>query len=121
MLSAIQSAQILEHGGMPGIRDEGLLHSALARPQQKWNYEPESDIATLAAAYAFGIAKNHGFVDGNKRAAFMTAYTFLGLNGFDFDAPEMDVVATIESLAAGRVSEAELADWFRTENAIVPG
>ncbi len=113
MLSAIQSAQILEHGGMPGIRDEGLLKSALARPQQKWNYEPESDIAALAAAYAFGLAKNHGFVDGNKRAAFMTAYTFLGLNGFDFDASEIEIVTTIERLAAGRVSEAALADWFR--------
>jgi death-on-curing protein len=71
------------------------------------------DIAALAAAYTFGIAKNHGFVDGNKRAAFMTAYSFLGMNGKDFDATETDVVSTIEGVAAGRVTESELADWYR--------
>jgi death on curing protein len=98
---------------MPGVRDESLLDSALNRPQQKWNYDAETDVATLAAAYAFGVVKNHGFVDGNKRAAFMTAYSFLGLNGYDFDAPETDVVTTIEGVAAGEVSEAYLAKWFR--------
>ena len=98
---------------MPGVRDEGMLDSALKRPQQKLNYDADTDIATLAAAYAFGIAKNHGFVDGNKRVAFMTAYSFLGLNGYDFDAPETDVVTTIEGVAAGEVSEVKLAKWFR--------
>jgi len=113
ILAAIQSAQIVEHGGKPGVRDEGLIESALARPRQKWNYDATTDIATLAAACAFGIAKNHGFIDGNKRAAFMTAYSFLGLNGYDFDAAETEVVATIERLAAGAVTEARLAEWFR--------
>lgn len=94
------------------MRDEGMLESALSRPRQKWHYDAKTAISTLAAAYAFGIAKNHGFVDGNKRAAFMTAYSFLGLNGYEFDAPETEVVTTIERLAAGEVSEAKLADWF---------
>lgn len=97
---------------MPGVRDDGLLESALNRPRQKWHYDNEIDIAVLAAAYTFGIAKNHGFVDGNKRAAFMTAYSFLGMNGHEFDADETDVVATIERVAAGQVTEAELAVWY---------
>jgi len=98
---------------MPGVRDEGLLGSALNRPRQKWHYNPEIDISALAAAYTFGIAKNHGFVDGNKRAAFMTAYSFLGMNGHDFDAAETEVVTIIEWVAAGQLTEAELAEWFR--------
>ena len=98
---------------MPGVRDEGLLESALERPRQKWNYDKDVDIAALAAAYAFGVVKNHGFVDGNKRAAFMAAYSFLGINGHDFDADETEVVTTIEWAAAGRISESELAAWFR--------
>lgn len=112
-LAAIHSAQIREHGGGSGVRDEGLIESALARPRQKWNYDNAVDLATLAAAYAFGLTKNHGFVDGNKRVAFMAAYSFLGLNGYDFDAPEPDVVTTIERVAAGRLSEPKLAEWFR--------
>lgn len=95
------------------MRDEGLLESALSRPRQKWHYNANTDFATLAAAYAFGIARNHGFVDGDKRAAFMAAYSFLGMNGCDFDAAETDVVSTIERVAAGEVTETELADWFR--------
>ena len=95
-----------------------MLKSALSRPRQKWNYDANTDIAALAAAYAFGIAKNHGFVDGNKRAAFMTAYSFLGMNGYDFDVVETEVVTTIERLAAGEVSEAKLAEWFRKGLAI---
>lgn len=110
---ALQRAQIMEHGGAPGLRDEGLLESALARPQRKLDYEPESDLATLAAAYGFGLARNHAFVDGNKRVAFMAMYVFLGLNGRDFDAPEPEVVRTLERLAAGKVTERKLADWVR--------
>ena len=98
---------------MPGVRDEGMLDSALNRPRQKWNYDNEVDVAALAAAYTFGIAKNHGFVDGNKRASFMTAYAFLRINGHDFDADETEVVATIERVAAGQPSEAELGEWYR--------
>lgn len=111
-LAAIHSAQIREHGGTLGVRDENLIESALARPRQKWNYDGDTDVATPAAAYAFGLARNHGFIDGNKRAAFMAAYSFLGLNGYDFEAAEPDVVATIECVATGRLSEAKLAEWI---------
>ena len=114
MLDVLHDAQLREHGGAPGVRDEGALESALGRPQQKWAYAESPDLATLAAAYAFGLAKNHGYIDGNKRVAFMAAYVFLGLNGKDLDADEPEVVATIERLAAGRLPEAALADWFRT-------
>jgi death-on-curing protein len=113
MLDAMHQAQLREHGGTPGVRDEGLLESALARPRNKFAYAKRADIATLAAAYAFGLAKNHGFVDGNKRVAFVAAYVFLGLNGYDLDATEPDVVTTMEGVAAGRVREAALATWFR--------
>lgn len=113
MVLALQRAQVAEHGGSPGLRDEGLLESALARPEQRLAYEPESDLATLAAAYGFGLAKNHAFVDGNKRAAFMAMYVFLGLDGRDFEVSEPEVVRTIERLAAGKVTERQLADWLR--------
>jgi death-on-curing protein len=113
MLEAIHDAQLREHGGSPGIRDEGLLESALARPKNKFAHADRPDVATLAAAYAFGLAKNHGFVDGNKRSAFMTAYVFLGLNGYDLDAPEPELAVTMERLADGRLTEPALASWIR--------
>ena len=113
MVEAIQAAQLREHGGSPGLRDESLLESALARPQQKFAYADQPDIALFAAAYAFGLAKNHAFVDGNKRTAFMAAYVFLGLNDHDLTADEVDVVGTMESVAAGRIDESALADWIR--------
>ena len=96
------------------MRDEGLLESALARPQHKFKYATKSDWGMLAVACAFGLAKNHGFVDGNKRVAFMAAYVFLGLNGFDLDADEPEIVATMEGVAASTMSEAALAKWFRS-------
>jgi death on curing protein len=105
--------QLREHGGLPGIRDENALEAALARPQQKAHYEPDSDLATLAAAYAFGLAKAHPFNDGNKRAAFLTAVIFLGLNGKDLDATETEVVQVITALAAGTLTEAAMAKWIR--------
>ncbi len=105
--------QIEEHGGSHGLRDEGLLDSALARPRQEHAYEPESDLAALAAAYGFGLAKNHAFVDGNKRVPFVTMYVFLGLNGYEIAAPEPEVVTVMESVAAGTMGEADLADWLR--------
>src|SRR5262249_47597216 len=105
--------QIREHGGWLGVRDEGLLESALARAQHKFEYAPKSDWGMLAAAYAFGLAKNHGFVDGNKRVAFMAAYVFLGLNRDDLDADEPEVVVTMEGVAASTITEAALAKWFR--------
>ena len=113
MLDAIHQAQLREHGGTPGVRDEGLLESALARPQHKFAYAKKPDWATLAAAYTFGLAKNHGFVDGNKRVAFVAAYVFLGLNGYDLDATEPEVAATIDGVAASDVTESALAKWFR--------
>lgn len=113
MLDAIHQAQLREHGGKPGVRDDGLLESALARAPHKYAYAKKPDWATLAAAYAFGLAKNHGFVDGNKRVAFVAAYVFLGLNGYDVHAREPDVAATMEGVAAGTVRDAALAKWFR--------
>lgn len=110
---ALHRMQIEEHGGSHGLRDDGLLDSALARPRQKHAYEPGSDLATLAAAYSFGLAKNHAFVDGNKRIAFVAMYVFLGLNGFDLDAPEPEVVTTMENVAAGITDEVALAVWLR--------
>jgi death-on-curing protein len=112
-LDVIHDAQLREHGGTPGVRDSGLLDSALARPQNKWDYGDSSDLATLAAAYTFGLAKNHGYVDGNKPVAFMAADVFLGLNGKDIAASEEDVASTIGRVAAGRLTETALAEWFR--------
>jgi len=89
------------------------LESALARPQQKHTYDPGIDLAGLAAAYAFGLARNHPYRDGNKRIAFLALVTFLGINGREFDASEEDVVATILALADGRLTEDRLADWIR--------
>jgi death-on-curing protein len=114
ILEALQADQVLEHGGSLGIRDEGLLDSALARPQQKWHYEPATDLATLAAAYAFGVAKNHPFVDGNKRAALVAAYTFLAINDLDLDAPETEAVSMMLGLADGSIPEEDLASWIRS-------
>ena len=112
--TAIHHRQIAEHGGSEGLRDEGLLLSALARPQNILAYgEPAPDLASLAAAYAYGIARNHPFVDGNKRTALVAARTFLILNGVDLEATQDDKVLTFLSLAEGAVSEEELADWIR--------
>lgn len=114
ILEALHVDQITEHGGSLGIRDAGLLESALARPRQKWHYEPGSDLASLAAAYAFGIAKNHPFVDGNKRAALVAAYTFLALNDFELEAPEPEAVTMVLGTADGSLSEEDLASWIRS-------
>ena len=110
VLDAAHLDQLREHGGLPGIRDENALEAALARPQQKHHYEPDSDLATLATAYAFGLAKAHAFNDGDKRAAFLAAMIFLGLNGKDLDATEAEVVQVMTALAAGSLSEAAMAD-----------
>ena len=113
-MEALHADQIGEHGGSLGIRDEGLLESAIARPRQKWHHEPKSDLASLAAAYAFGIAKNHPFVDGNKRTALVAAYTFLAVNEFELEAPEPETVDVILGTADGTISEDELASWIRS-------
>jgi death on curing protein len=109
---AIHAEQLAEHGGAPGLRDEGLLDSALARPENLAAYG-HPDAAALAAAYAFGMVRNHPFVDGNKRTGFVAAAGFLLLNGFDLEAPEQEVVRTFWRLAEGSLSEIELAAWFR--------
>jgi death-on-curing protein len=114
VVEALHADQIGEHGGSLGIRDEGLLESALARPKQKWHYEPDTDLPSLAAAYAFGIAKNHPFVDGNKRAALVAAYTFLAINDFELEAPEPETVGVILGTADGSISENDLASWIRS-------
>jgi len=108
----IHAEQLALFGGPDGVRDIGLLESALARPINKFGYG-ESDLAVLAAAYGFGIARNHPFIDGNKRAAFAAIIVFLGLNGIDFDVPPEQATAMILSLAAGEVSEESLARWIR--------
>jgi len=108
----IHAEQLALFGGPDGVRDLGLLESALARPLNKFAYG-ETDLAELAAAYAFGIARNHPFVDGNKRAAFAGLIVFLGLNGVDFDVPPENATAMILALAAGEVSEESLARWIR--------
>jgi death on curing protein len=109
---AVHGEQLAEHGGAPGLRDESLLDSALARPQHAAAYG-EPDAAGLAAAYAFGITRNHPFVDGNKRTGFVAAATFLLLNGFELDAAEREVVEHVWRLADGSLSEDELAAWLR--------
>ena len=110
---AIHRRQIAEHGGEPGLRDLGLLESAMARPQNRISYSEKADIASLAASYAFGIAKNHPFIDGNKRTALVAMRTFLILNEADIAATQQDKYQTIMALAAGRLTENELADWVR--------
>jgi death-on-curing protein len=102
---------------LPGVRDENVLESALARPQQKWHYSDDADVPLLAAAYAFGLVRNHPYRDGNKRIGFLAMVTFLGINGHDFSATDADVVAEILALAEGRVSEEALADWIRHHSA----
>jgi death-on-curing protein len=109
---AIHDEQLVAHGGSGGLRDAALLESALNRPPNKWNYE-NAELPELAAAYAYGIARNHPFVDGNKRTSFLALYTFLGINGVDFIVPEADAAAMILALAAGEVSEESLARWIR--------
>jgi death on curing protein len=112
---SVHSRQISEHGGSPGIRDEGLLLSALARPQNLAAYgDPPPDLAALAASYAFGIARNHPYIDGNKRVALVAARTFLLINGADLEASQEEKYVTFLRLAEGRLSEDELAEWIRS-------
>lgn len=109
---AAHAEQLAEHGGGEGVRDAGMLDSAMARPRNLAEYG-EPDVAALAASYAFDIARNHLFVDGNKRTAAVVSETFLMLNGYSLDATDADVVVAFVALAAGDLSEEELADWFR--------
>ena len=112
VIVAVHDMQLAEHGGLPGTRDAGLLDSALGRPQHLAAYG-EPDIAALAAAYGWGIARNHPFIDGNKRTAFVAIELFLQLNGGALHASDADCVLTMLSVAAGDLPEDTLADWLR--------
>ena len=113
VVDAVHLDQIRVHGGLPGVRDENALEAALERARTKWGYESTTDMALLGAAYAFGLVTSHPFRDGNKRIAFLTMVVFLGLNGFDFDAPEAEVVTMMVAAADHRASEADLTAWIR--------
>ena len=119
IIEAIHISQIREHGGQYGIRDTNLLESAIARPMNRWAYEQESDTVMLAAAYGYGLVKNHCFIDGNKRVAFMAIYTFLGLNGYEIDATEPEVVDAMLGVADSSISEEQLMAWLRMH--VFPG
>jgi death on curing protein len=111
---AIHDEQLAEHGGLPGVRDMGLLESALSRPQNLAAYgDPQPDIAALASAYAFGIVKNHPLIDGNERVSAVVTRLFLRLNGYDFTASEMSRVRAWLELAAGNTQENDFAQWVR--------
>lgn len=112
VVHAIHDYQLAEHGGLPGLRDESALESALARPRNKAAYG-KADAAALAAAYAYGLVRNHPFVDGNKRTGWVVARVFLADTGCRLQFDPADAVRTVEALAAGKFSEAELAGWFR--------
>lgn len=115
VVDLIHQEMISEHAGRAGVRTDGdgLIESALLRPRQRLAYEPRSDLATLAAAYLFGLAKNHGYIDGNKRVAFAVAATFLYLNGSPLEATEAEAYEAVMGVVDNRYSEAWLADWFR--------
>ncbi|MCJ2128731.1 type II toxin-antitoxin system death-on-curing family toxin [Methylobacterium sp. E-045] len=104
--------QLVRFGGPPGLRDENALESALARPINRWRYE-DGDLATLAAAYAFGLARNHAFIDGNKRIAFVAMVLFLRLNGIAFRPEQAEATTIIRGLAAGEIEESGLVRWIR--------
>ncbi len=110
---AIHSMALAEHGGAPGLRDSDLLASALGRPKNKFAYDCAATLYELAAAYSFAIARNHPFVDGNKRTAFLCGSLFLELNQIELIASEPDATVAFESLASGNISESELAAWFK--------
>ncbi|MEW5913114.1 MAG: type II toxin-antitoxin system death-on-curing family toxin [Thermodesulfobacteriota bacterium] len=112
----LQREQIAEHGGLPGLQQPGGLEAALARPRQLQAYGGRPDLFALAAAYAWGISKNHPFVDGNKRMALLAAYVFLGLNGWHLDAREDEAYQQIMALAEGGLGEDELAAWLRANS-----
>jgi death-on-curing protein len=111
---AIHFDLLRSHGGMPGVRDGVALESALARGRKRFSHEPGSDLASLAAAIGYGLARDHPFNDGNKRVAFVVMVVFLGLNGLDLKVPDTEVVTMVPDLAAGGLSEEDLAEWLRT-------
>ena len=115
---AVHEEQLAEHGGAAGVRDVGMLDSALARPRNLAHYG-EPDVCELAAAHAFGLARNHPFIDGNKRSAFVATELFLMLNGWRLTASDADCVLVMLNLAAGELDEAPFADWLRSRVAAI--
>ncbi len=114
LVYAVHEIQLARHGGLDSIRDKNAVESALARPEQLDAYgNPKPDAADLAAAYAYGFARNHGFSDGNKRTAWVIARVFLADNGLSLQFSEIDAIHTMESVASGSLEEKQLADWFR--------
>jgi death-on-curing protein len=121
LVIAIHDRQVAEHGGLPGVRDEGLLESALGRPQQLHAYgDPPPDLADLAAALAFGLARNHPFSDGNKRTAAVCCETFLALNGATLEAGDAELLVQYLALAEGKLPEPEFAAWLRQRISVAP-
>ena len=110
---AVHDSLMAQHGGLPGLRDRGLLESALARPRQHYSYAETIDVIQMATLYTAGVITNHPFIDGNKRAGFLVGIMFLELNGFNFMASEEDVIQTVLALAAGEVDEAGYTQWLR--------
>ena len=115
---AIHDEQIAEHGGSSGIRDAGLLSSALARPQHQAHYSDEPSVFDLAAAYACGIIRNHPFVDGNKRTGFLAAYVFLNINGWQLNSSEVEAVNAVLALAGGEIDETGFSSWLKDKSVI---
>jgi death on curing protein len=113
VVDAVHADQLRQHGGLPGVRDENVLESALARPRQKWNYDKSSDVAALAAAYAFGFVQKHPYKDGNRRIGFLALVTFLGINDYELESTDEEVVTTMLALADGSLTEARLTSWVR--------
>jgi death on curing protein len=111
-LLLLHEESLSEFGGARGLRDEGLLDSALARPRNAYAYNPAATIAELAASYGYGVAKNHAFVDGNKRAAFLSIGLFLAINGYRLTASQVDAIETMLAVAAGTITEPALALWI---------
>ncbi len=112
-LLAIHEDLVAQHGGLTGLRDDGLFESALARPQNRWMYGEATDLVECAASYGFGLAKNHAFNDGNKRTAFQAMYAFLGINDLELSAEEAETVHVMVGVAEVSVSEKALAAWLR--------
>ncbi len=111
-VDALHLDQLREHGGLRGLRDENALESALARPRQRLAYDPQADLAALAAAYGFGLVQDHPYADGNKRIGFLALATFLALNGITLEAPDAAVVSIMDAVAQGKASEEDLATWI---------
>lgn len=113
-VDALHFQQLQRFGGLQGVRDSGAIDSALARARNRWEYAETRELPLLAAAYGFGLARSHGYSDGNKRIAFVAMLVFLELNGWDLDAPEPEVVDVMRAVAAGDLNEAAFADWVRS-------